>query len=136
MTAGLGPLTLASGESFTKLLPEQGIIDISKFSNHNTFGIWYPQIISCNHRLRMRGRVLARQQLKVNATAISQALPSFKEFCPTACRSSKPKSQIRIRMKRSQDPQKRPQEQGQSAGCCSHIYLMKNCAIVVQRALG
>ena len=136
MIAGLSPLTITGGESFTKLLPRRGIIDISKFSNHNTCRIWYPQILSCNHRLRMRGRVLARQQLKVNATAISQALPSFKEFCPTACRSSKPKSQIRMRMKNSRDPQKRSKEQGQSAGCCSHIYLIKNCAIVVQRALG
>ena len=33
---GLSPPTIARGGRLTKLLPGRGIIDISKFSNHNT----------------------------------------------------------------------------------------------------
>lgn len=136
LTAGLSPLTTAGVNIVTKLLPRQGITDFPNSQITVFVGYGTVDDISCNHMLRIRGRVSIRQQLRVNATAISHALPSFKEVGPTACRPSKPKSQTRIRMKRSRGPQQRSKEHGQSAGRCSPNHVMNNCAVVLQGALG
>ena len=45
-------------------------------------------MISCMHMLGVRGRVLARQQLKVKAPAISHALPSIREVATSYSMSS------------------------------------------------